>query len=66
VDQPPLPAGGAHRSMAYGHSGALGRRPRGGEGGGSGAQGSRLGPDQRVSGDKVARQWLKACGGGEL
>jgi hypothetical protein len=32
VDQPPLPAGGAHRSSAYSRFGALGRRPGAGEG----------------------------------
>jgi hypothetical protein len=33
VDRPPLTAEGAHWSSAYGHSRALGRRPRAGEGG---------------------------------
>jgi hypothetical protein len=37
-----------------------------GRGRGSGAQGSRLGPHQRVSGDEAARQRLKVRGGGEL
>jgi hypothetical protein len=49
VDRPPLPASGAHRSPAYGRSGALGRRPRG-RGGGV----EHGGPDGPLTGGRVA------------
>jgi hypothetical protein len=32
MDRPPLSAGGPPKSLAYGRSGARGRRPRAGEG----------------------------------
>jgi hypothetical protein len=52
VDRPPLPAGGAHWSLAYCRSGTLGRWPRG-EGGGV----KYGGPDGPLSRGRAAVKW---------
>jgi hypothetical protein len=68
VDWPPLPAEGAHWRSAYGHSEALGRRPRAGEGGVAHGEldGSLTGDRAaaRRSGDGGRWWWVKAGGVG--
>jgi hypothetical protein len=63
VDQPPLPAGVAHQSPAYGCSEALGPRPRAGEG--EWRTGTRWAAHRRP-GDGGRRWQPKTHGGGAL
>jgi hypothetical protein len=61
VDWPPLPVKRAHWSSAYGHFGALGRRPRAGEG--DWRTGNSMGPSPEIRRQRGGRVMEEGGGG---